>query len=86
MSRKKKQKDDGINVHFSDSVDDKKKAAIGNVMDIFQGPLFEQMVRDTVSEFCMEAKLIFDPETDEFYELEDHLKLIAKRLSDGEHI
>lgn len=84
MSKGKKAKDEGIHILYSNDVDEEQKKKIGSVLDIFQGPLFEQMVRDTVSEFCLEARLIYDFDTDEFYELEDHLKLIAQRIMEQE--
>ncbi|MFO8050173.1 MAG: hypothetical protein R6V01_00540 [Thermoplasmatota archaeon] len=80
MPKENKERAKGIEVRYSKDMDEEKKESIGSVLDLFQGPLFEQMVRDTVAEFCLEGRLIYDPETDEFYERVDHLKLIAERL------
>ncbi|MFW3145623.1 MAG: hypothetical protein ACMUIE_02285 [Thermoplasmatota archaeon] len=80
---RKKEKKGEIEVRISPDADQRTRKVVGNVMTLLEGPVFAKLVRETVEDFCLDAKLIYDLETDEFYETEDHLKLVALRVIEG---
>ncbi len=63
-----------IEVKYKPGSSDKTRTVALKLQEIFNGPVFEKMVRNAVEEMILEGKLTYDPETDTIDVPEDIVK------------
>ncbi len=79
MNEPKSDDTSDIEVKFKPNAGQKTKAIASQLQEVFNGPLFEKMVRNAVEDMVIEGKLAYDIDTDELNLPED----IVKRWSVG---
>ena len=63
-----------IDVKYKPGSSDKTRTVALKLQEIFNGPVFEKMVRNAVEEMILEGKLTYDQETDTIDVPEDIVK------------
>jgi hypothetical protein len=80
MVENEKKDNERVEVRFSRDSPEKTKAVAMKLEQLFNGPIFEKMVRNAVEEMILEGKLTYDIESDTIDVPEDIVKRWAARM------
>ncbi len=70
-------KKDNIEVRVKKGANDRTTQMADQMNTLLNSPIFAEMVRKAVEEMCLEGRLVYDMDRDEFMESEDQVKALA---------
>jgi hypothetical protein len=80
MSPKEDEESGKVEVRYKPDAPEKTKMVASTLEEVFNGPLFERMVRNAVEEMILEGKLTYDMEKDTIDIPEDIVKRWAAKM------